>query len=343
MNSKIRHRRKYLVLPDIYSKSFTSKSVKTITIEEILQLIIIIQSEDSTITAKDVLKSFIITQITLAWGAQVFLNAKFSSDNSIKHMSKEKMFQQTISHGIYNKILSHSIEGKIMTSVPSVLTAIKRNFYKIDEEEAASATKTKLAINSDINNLIENKGSGTTKISVRNPESRLTWLKGQASSYRSTWGSTPVFSPSSLAQGMEVKNLDEQDIMEYYEELTTSLINGGIITEEDAPSWQDISSAITKIMSEIVKEVMIDDGNSGTFPSIPLDLLLGVQRNTIQRKAITVTNPLLDKLMGIKPKDKGNETISELINLDTQEIEKKKPKSKAKAKKAKPKTTKKKI
>lgn len=323
---------KYLIFPGIYTKTFTNKNVKGTTLESITLL----GNDDSEISKKEIIKGYFSSLIIMLWAAQTLTSSILTVDGRSPINSKEKVFQQTQSHGIFCKVMTQTQLGKTITAVVSVYQAIERGFYKIDEEELQDNDTMMTAITNDIVCARYNKGIGNLRKPVRDRESRLTWILGNSASIRSTWISCPVFSPSSLTKNYDIKKVYPQDVKNYFEEITASLLNEDV-ADYDIPTWEDFEIEFKESIKDLLNDdFVVDDSAFGTIPSCPLDSLVGIQRVNIPKKIINKSNSLLDKILG-KPQSKATSANTTSDPIDDS-IKEPKPKGAAKVKaKAKPK------
>lgn len=266
-----------LILPDLFIATLNpNKSSAVITLEDIIEL-----GEKLEIPPKLILIYFSVLLLTLLWAAQVNLNTKFTWDKKKKDLSKEKIFQQTETHSIMSKIISTSILAKSIISLTSIQKALNKDFYGITDYERENDSNVIEAVISDYENLVLQKGSGSSKTIVTDPESRLVWEKAKNSSTRSTLIATPTYSPEKLTSaGLSIKSLKENDYWNFLNMTFEKMLEKGIIKENEIPDSTEISSEIEEMMESLKIEKYVDDSLYGTTTIVPLESIFKLKRNS---------------------------------------------------------------
>jgi len=190
-------------IPTLYvgvNTKVPEKSSSTVTLENIINL-------QSTLgnSIKELLTYYMVLLLTLLWGAQTNINAKLTVNKRAKNSSKEKVFQQTNSHRTMTTIIAKSISARTIISLTSIQKAINKEMFGINDEERESDESLIESINKELIHLIAQKGSGSTRISVRDTESRGIWLRATNSSFRSTLCAAPTFSPSKFSDLNDIR------------------------------------------------------------------------------------------------------------------------------------------
>jgi hypothetical protein len=263
-------------VPEVLIASLTKgkNNNSLVSIEDLIQT-----RKNLGIDIKELLLGYSVILITLIWGAQVKLNSKLLVNRRAKDSSIEKVFQQTDSHAILVKILSHSIHAKTLLTAVSIQKAINKDYYGLTDEESTNEGYIN-AICNDIEELIHKKGSGLLRIYVTDPETREVWLRASNSSLRSTWCSTPTYSPNKLASATtSIKTVKPDDLWEFLEKVWESLDE--IIDNQDIPTRIEIIEEIHNTLTELNCEEIIDDTNYGTVGAVPLETIFGFNRNSI--------------------------------------------------------------
>jgi hypothetical protein len=264
-----------LILPEVYvaglNKANKTKGLST------LEALIFLSRRLDIVESKEILNSFLVCVLTMLHGAQVKLNAKLIVPKKASS-SPEKVFQQTEIHGKMTKILSNSKSAKTIQSLSSISKAIERDLYGITESEATDDGFI-YAIKNDFDTLLTTKGAATTKIVVRDEESRLMWLRANISSLRSKWCSIPTYTPNSVASaGFNIKNAKVTDVQKFIDLINTTLVGNEVIKQDERITYDDIINTIHEEMNDLRIDDYIDDEVHGKFNPCELDVIFGYKR-----------------------------------------------------------------
>lgn len=202
-----------IFVPDIYLGVYnkSKKLSNVILLESLLDL-----SRELDLDIKELCTAYFLIVLTLIYGGQLKCNSKLIVDKSNKSLSLEKVFQQTISHGNITRILSNSKLVKKIQALYAIQYGIDNNAFGITEYERSSKEAVLSVIKETYLELINNKGSGSSKASIRRPETRIEALRAKMASLRSKWCSAPTYGVNKLCtSGMSIKNMKNDDIFGY--------------------------------------------------------------------------------------------------------------------------------
>lgn len=264
-----------LIVPEIFVKGINKSkiSIECVTLEGMITL-----GNKLDIQAKEIFLSYVIILITLVYGSQARLGAKLIVQRKTDN-SAEKVFQCTEAHAKFTKILSNSNSSKLLLGLYSIIKAIKHKYYGITEEERTSDEVFLDAIQADLYELIRSKGQASSKVMVRDKDTRVLWLRASCSSLRSKWCSIPTFTPSKIATpGMPLKTLNISIIHQFITNLGNALVEEGLIAKDDIPTIDDIKGKLAEEISLLRIDIYIDDDVHGTFAPINIEPIFGFQR-----------------------------------------------------------------
>lgn len=266
--------------PDIYILTLNKgkkPGANLVTLESIIKLAPLLGIE-----IKSILNGYFIIVLTLVYGVQVKLNSKLTIDKNVRNTSIEKVFQQTTAHYNTTKIISNASIIRTVLIIICIQWAIDLDaFGNIESERTEEGFKE--AIEASFEDLSENKGSGTSKVSLKNPETRNDAIRAKMASIRSKWCSIPTYGTNKLASpGVSIKGLSSETLLKYCDKISDKLIEDGIITVDNKPSKDYILNGINEIKTELRIPNEIDDSSYGTFTIINLEKdIFGFERNNI--------------------------------------------------------------
>jgi hypothetical protein len=289
------------ICPGLFDKPEKSQiKSNAVTVTEIVRL----GKLTGVAETKEILLAHAVVITVLLWGAQSKICSKLTFKPG-KWDTAEKVFQQTNTHHIMCKIISNSEESKLIISLMTVQKAINNEYFGLTDEERENDESFTEAIKSNFEDLITSKGTGSLRASVRTPEQRTSWLKGQAASTRSTWLSQAVYSPKSLVIGEpSVKSYKKQNIVAYLSELWKGLETDLLISNKEIPTILELETKLKEVTELLRIETEIDDSDKGTFNNVPLDEMFNFKR--INEIAAVPTKPLpkIGQLLRNKPSSK---------------------------------------
>lgn len=297
MINKLKNNRKNITMqiqvPGIYVQSLNQGTkYNDITLESLIKL-----GRSIGLNVKDILINYSVIVIFITYGAQAKLNAKLNVPRK-SESSPEKVFQQTETHSKTVKALSNSIASRELLSLIAVNDATRKDQFGLTEEECESDDAALNAISCDYTVLATSKGgSGTTKIFVRDPETRQISMRAKCASIRSKWCSVITFTPVKVASsGTNVKTLTPEQLFGFLSNLFNRLLAEQIIQSDEQPTIDDVKDAINKSIVELNITEKISDDIHGTFTFIPLETILGFKRIAIQEegKANRIKPSILD-------------------------------------------------
>lgn len=233
------------------------------------------------VDARCLLIDYWVVALTLLYGAQIRLNAKLEIDKSIKNTSLEKVFQQTTSHYNVTRILSNSESARRLQAIASIQYAINVDAFGNTEDERTVEGFNE-ALLGTYTDLITNKGSGSSKFSIKNPETRTEVIRAKVASLRSKWCSIPTYGTDKIiSAGMSAKSIKPNEIINYIEKTNKLLVEQEYIAEEDIPNIETILETIQESKSDLNIVNEIDDSTYGSFGYIPIEKeIFNMDRNT---------------------------------------------------------------
>lgn len=294
----------YYYLPNIYIKLQTripSKSLNTICLEDLIKL-----AQQLDLDIKDVLMNYSSILITLLWAAQVYMNSDLTVNTKIKNNSRQKTFQQTESHARMAKIIANSEATKQIISLSTIQLAINKDLFGICPGETDNEGYLNTIANS-FEELRCQRGSGSTKTYVRDPETRMSWMRATNSSLRSTWCATVVYSPNKLASiGISIKTTKPIEVFNFLNKTFDDFVKNGIISSKDKPNEEEIRETCLMCIDESGINRNIDDSAYGDVKFIPLEEIFKINRQIgekIDRKRKLPGIAFSLKSEHLKPKD----------------------------------------
>lgn len=297
MNKETKKKEWYIIVPEIYVISLMKQKrqpINIISLEGLIKL-----GELLGITPKEILTDYILIAATLVYGSQLKLSCRLIIDKTDRNSSTEKTFQQTCSHYNITRILSNSDSAKRLQAMYAIQIGIDLDAFGNNEEERTSEGFENV-INGTYTELIEKRGSGSSKVSVKNPETRADALRAKVASLRSKWCSTPTYAYNKVCStGISIKNLNSQDVLNYFEKLGKILVEAEIVNEEAIPTQGEILEIIKGTISDLDISTQVDDSDWGTFNTIPIEeTMFGITR--ISNNITISKEPLPDFISQLK-------------------------------------------
>lgn len=290
-----------LFLPKLYTGKVPAKSPELLSLLDVLNLAFY-----CSIDQKLILISYSIVLITLLWCAQTFMNADLMVSNRTELNSRQKVFQQTVSHSIMTRIIASSSHAKRLIAFMTTQCAINKDHIGINEDEGTDQGYLDATVTL-INDLEKNSGPGSTKIYVKDPESRLRWARGFSSSIRSTWCATVVYSPNKLITSTNsLKTLKSEDIDKFLMGVFDSFFAPDFeYREQVIPTFDEIITELHKTIEDRGIEPNIDDSAYGEYKFVNLDQLMGFTRFSANQKILDYKKNLPDAARKLKSRHIG--------------------------------------
>lgn len=283
-----------LIVPDLYIRSL-NKQIRTqgiISLEDLIKLVKYLPQMslyEYELNEYSIFSDYTVVLAILIWGAQTNLCTSLIIENKSNN-SREKAFQQTDTHNRVAKLLSSSPSSTRLMTLMATQKAINKNLFGINDEERQSDSSIIEAITETIEELTTTKGPGTTKLSVRDKESRIKWLRANISSIRSKWISSITYSPNKLiTAGNSLRNYNLESFWKYIENLQKTLIEEKILTTP--LDLNLIKSYMKTIITTLGLENKVDDTPYGKASQIYFDEAFSVDRSIEEVKPLTTPLP----------------------------------------------------